>query len=224
MLLGLLSCNKQAKLKVVRSVYPNGNIQQIVYYDLPVTDDSIGISEVYLDNGKLKSRGTIKNGKLNGKWISYLKNGQIENRVDFINGLIHGTGEAFFEDGSWTKKTFVHDVLNGPTIECIVDSSGQQIWINGQYKDNEMDGLWTWKDKEMKVIKKEFYSEDKLDKWVEEYNTKGVLKLKAYYHRDNCDSVQIFDNNGILLRTHGSHSVLDIEDSSILGNRRYIVN
>lgn len=197
----LISCNHKDKLKVVLAEFPNGNIQEVIYYDHPITSDSTGIKEIYFDNGKLQAKGNYKNGKRTGKWVCYRRNGQLEWRSYYLDGKENGTTECFEENGSWRKMTMINGCKDGPTTEFIIDSTGRQVWVYGQYKDCKEDGLWTWKSKDNKILSKEFYTNGTPDKFYENYFANGAVYNRAFLRLGYIDSLQIFDSLGNLIET-----------------------
>ena len=44
-------------------------------------------------------KGETKNGKRQGKWISYFTNGKIQSECFYVDGLSHGSTKVFLENG-----------------------------------------------------------------------------------------------------------------------------
>ena len=197
----LTSCNHQDKLKVVLVKFPDDSIQEVIYYDLPITSDSTGIKEIYFNNGKLQAKGNYKNGKRTGKWVCYRRSGKLEWRADYQDGKENGTTECFEENGSWRKMTVTNGCKNGPTTEFNTDSTGRQVWVYGQYKDCKEDGLWIWKNKDKKILMKEFFKDGIPDITSESFYNNGVIKSRTFLRLGNLDSIQTFDSLGRLIKT-----------------------
>lgn len=53
----------------------------------------------YYDNGKVQQEGFFKDGKLDGKWVSYDENGSKKSIAEYTNG--NKTGKWFF----WNEKS-----------------------------------------------------------------------------------------------------------------------
>jgi antitoxin component YwqK of YwqJK toxin-antitoxin module len=70
------------------------------------------------DNGNITEKGTLKNGELHGKWISYNENGDVTQMAHYNNGK---------KDGIW----FVWKD-NGSTL------------LEIEYDNNELKGSHTW--------------------------------------------------------------------------------
>lgn len=199
----LTSCGQYDKFVVfvVLTRFPNGNMQEVIFYDFPITKDSIGAKEIYFENGNLQAKGNCKKGKRNGEWICYRENGKLKWRAYYLNGEENGVTECFEENGSWRKMTMVNGKINGLTIEFITDSTGKQVYVYGQYKECKETGLWVWKNKDQKIVAKQFYNNGKLDKFYETYYDNGLLKQRAYLRLGFIDSLQMFDSVGKLVDT-----------------------
>lgn len=77
----LTSCNHQDKLKVVLVRFPNDSIQEVIYYDLPITSDSAGTKEIYFDNGKLQAKDNYKNVVIKSR--AFIRLGDFDSIQDF---------------------------------------------------------------------------------------------------------------------------------------------
>ena len=53
----------------------------------------------YWANGKLQSKTNHKNGKLEGSWVSYHLNGQLRDKGQYKNGLKDGSWFSYFGNG-----------------------------------------------------------------------------------------------------------------------------
>ena len=53
----------------------------------------------YWVNGKLQSKTNHKNGKLEGSWVSYHLNGQLRDKGQYKNGLKDGSWFSYFGNG-----------------------------------------------------------------------------------------------------------------------------
>lgn len=197
----IVSCKHNNKLKVVLSKFSNDSVREVIYYDLPITLDSIGMKEVYFENGKIHAKGKYKNGKRTGKWVCYRRTGKLEWRADYFDGKENGITECFNENGNWRKMTVTKGVNNGPTIEFNIDSTGRQVWVYGQYKDCKEDGLWIWKNKDKKVLMKEFFKNGIPDKTSENFYENGAIKSRAFLRNGDIDSMHTFDSLGKLIKT-----------------------
>ena len=62
-----------------------------------------GVWVRYYDNGQLKHKTTYKNGKINGKYVSYRKTGELWNEGTMIMNKQEGVWKSFKIDGSYFK-------------------------------------------------------------------------------------------------------------------------
>ena len=68
--------------------------------------------EEFHENGQLRLRGNIIDGKLEGLSELFHENGQLEYRSNFIDGEFDGLHEEFDEDGNLTRtQTWENGVL-----------------------------------------------------------------------------------------------------------------
>ncbi len=195
----LTSCNEEDKLKLVIAKFPDSSVQEVIYYDLPISEDSTGIKEIYFNNGKLQAKGGYKNGDRNGKWVCYRQNGNLEWTSTYLNGQENGITECYMENGSWKKVTLINGCKNGPTIEFNIDSTGFPFYVFGQYKDCKETGLWVWQNKEQKIFIKQFFNNGKPDKMYENYHDNGIVNKRAFLRQGYIDSMMTFDSLGKLI-------------------------
>ena len=58
----------------------------------------------YWANGKLQSKTNHKNGKLEGSWVSYHLNGQLRDKGQYKNGLKDGSWFSYFGNGQLSSR------------------------------------------------------------------------------------------------------------------------
>ena len=64
----------------------------------------------YYDNGQLDFKGNYKNGKREGAWISYWSNGQLRYKGNYKNGKEEGEWidyERVLRDGAWVRRVLI---------------------------------------------------------------------------------------------------------------------
>lgn len=76
-------------------------------------------------------KGETKNGKREGKWISYFTNGNIQSECFYVDGLSHGSTKVFLENG--------------------------QLLYEGFYNMGLKSGIWTFIDPKTGAITKKKY-------------------------------------------------------------------
>jgi len=95
------------------------------FTDVPFTGDITG-----------KKKGSFKNGKKDGSWISYHENGQLEFEGNYKNDKKEGSWVRYWDDG---QLKFKGDYKNGRREGYwIVFSYDGQLWSKGKYKDGQM--------------------------------------------------------------------------------------
>jgi antitoxin component YwqK of YwqJK toxin-antitoxin module len=92
-----------------------------------------GFHEIKYPNGKLKSSGTIANGKKYGLWTHYREDGSKWSECDFENGEAHGKVVSYHPNG--------------------------QVNYIGYFTGGEKSGSWMFYDMEGKLVKEVDMSE-----------------------------------------------------------------
>lgn len=54
----------------------------------------------YHSNGKIKTKGLLKNGKRTGIWTSYFVNGKIQSESKYKKGILNGKTAAYYPNGN----------------------------------------------------------------------------------------------------------------------------
>jgi antitoxin component YwqK of YwqJK toxin-antitoxin module len=104
-----------------------------------VYDSDNGVKYEYHWGDVVKTKYTLKNGKLNGEYKTYYSNGKLEVSLNFINDKKEGEAKAYYEDGSLKKHSYYsNDLENGKVVNY--DLNGQ---ISSEYfmKEGELNGL-----------------------------------------------------------------------------------
>jgi antitoxin component YwqK of YwqJK toxin-antitoxin module len=66
----------------------------------PFKDITDGMFIEYHPNGKLKTKGLLKNGKRTGVWIAYHTNGNIYSENKYKTGVLNGKTAAYYPNGN----------------------------------------------------------------------------------------------------------------------------
>ncbi|MFC5044583.1 toxin-antitoxin system YwqK family antitoxin [Aquimarina hainanensis] len=103
----------------------------------------VGVWKYYHKNStKIMMTEVYKNGKLNGKQLTYFLNGQLTEKTNYVEGKIEGIRIVYAEDGTKLKEyTYEKDQLHGSTK--YYDAEGK-ISIEGNYKRDKKDGIWNY--------------------------------------------------------------------------------
>jgi antitoxin component YwqK of YwqJK toxin-antitoxin module len=103
---------------------------------------------------EVMSRETYKNGKLEGKKLTYYPNGKLTEEISYDNGVMQGESLYYGPDGTLLKKLrYSNDELHGEAI--YYDPSGN-VNIMGYYKEGKKHGLWKYY-KDGNVVLEETY-------------------------------------------------------------------
>lgn len=109
-------------------------------------------------SNEVMTRENYKNGKLDGKIITYYPNGKITQETDYKNGNKDGEDNYYSPDGVLLKKLlYKEDELQGKAL--YYDAYGNVI-IEGFYKNGKKDGSWKYY-KDGNVILEEIFPKPK---------------------------------------------------------------
>ena len=115
-------------------------------------------------NGQVKSKGNIKNGKLNGKVTTWYKEGNIND-----GNLGQIKSEELYMEGN------------------VVDKSKYTYHENGEkksdehYKDGKKDGKWTYWYENGQIWSEEHYKDGKKDRKWTKWFTNGLIRSEGNY-------------------------------------------
>jgi len=132
-----------------------------------------GLYEKYYDNGQLKFKGTMKDGKLNGPYETYLSGAPILSPFDFLS--VQDLPRSFWQYGKPTgsllleKGTMKDGKKNGPFENYHGDG---QVRERGIYKDGRFDGLYEWyRNPGQLCFKGTFKNGEPCGEWLEDGKT-----------------------------------------------------
>ena len=131
-------------------------------------------------DGQVKSKGNIKNGKLNGKVTTWYEDGQIWSEELYIEGnLGEKTRYSYFEDSEIKSKLhFINSKLEGNSTYWYENS---QIFSDRNYKDGKKNGKWTsWYENGMKMSERN-YKDGKEDGKSTEWYANGQIMSEENY-------------------------------------------
>jgi hypothetical protein len=110
-----------------------------VYLQRPSFEPYTGPVVAYWENGRLREKGTLVDGRWDGVRESYYALGTLKARETYSNGVLNGPFEAYFKKGAPSDKgTYVNGRLDGPY---------QSFWLRqpaevGEFNDGRMCGHW----------------------------------------------------------------------------------
>jgi hypothetical protein len=120
----LIGCSQGEKKEV--KYYPSGNLKSVYITN---TDESI-VRKTFFDSSEelIESIGTVRNGKLNGKFETFYKPGGLQRSCYFIDHVIDGEVKEYYENGSLRKLYHAKlGVENGVNINW--DPSGEIVSV-----------------------------------------------------------------------------------------------
>ena len=118
------------------------------------------------ENGQVKTKGEIKDGKLDGKWTYWYENGQIEREQYFKDGNIEGKQTSWYENGQKECEAKHDDILGRgkSKVTCWFESG--QMLLENNYKDDKLDGKETWWNENGQIEQECYYKDGVL---IDEY-------------------------------------------------------
>jgi len=129
-------------------------------------------------NGQVKSKGEIKDGKNDGKWIWWHENGQKGLEKNYKDGKLDGKVTWWYGYiGDNIKTTLYNDIkLDG------------QIWSEEHYKDGKKDGKMTYWHESGQIWSEEHYKDGKKDGKMTTWRKSGQIKSEGNYKDGKCIS------------------------------------
>jgi len=156
------SCKKQAS--VIKEFNANNSISEVKYY----TSKGKLVSEGAMDgkerigewlyfhekSADIMTREHYKNGKLDGKKITYYTNEQVTEEIQYVMGVKEGPNNYYAPDGILLKKLqYRDDLLVGQAF--YYDAHGN-LSIEGSYKKGKKNGLWKYYKNGKVVLEEKF--------------------------------------------------------------------
>jgi len=88
--------------------------RQDVFFEINSETPFTGTIVNYHENGQLKSRSSVENGKDNGRADRYYENGQLSMTGNFKNGVLDGLEEMYYRNGQLNSvRNFSNGYLDG---------------------------------------------------------------------------------------------------------------
>lgn len=92
------------------------------------------------DDGTLRERGTLVDGRWDGVHEWYYMNGQLATRESYVDGALHGLSESYFKNGTLSlREIWVNGERDGP-----YEAYWTRGWLaeKGRWRDGERCGEW----------------------------------------------------------------------------------
>jgi len=135
------------------AVYPDNNLYKKQFRDYYITGELqasggfISIDEIddsksifdgecinYFKNGKVASRKTVRNGKINGEFCEYSEDGLFKRKGTFAEDELSGLYTEFLEDGSYIQAEYL---AGKPKYDYYVMSNQSGFLLKIRFSDNQ---------------------------------------------------------------------------------------
>lgn len=161
----------------------------------------------FFNNGQINVRAFYKGGNLDGEYKSHFENGQLKTHAFYQNGKLHGPYRSFNNKGRPHKSAeYVNGVYNGLVAEY--DKWGWPKYFI-MYKNGIRDGEFRSFGKRITILKRGYFSEDKLIGNYYNYHEKTrQLKghrdldsgISRYYYPDGTLEAEVIRENGVFIK------------------------
>ena len=143
-----------------------------------------GLAEFKYDNGKLRAKGILKNGKEEGYWEDYNQNGTPFSKGYYINGRPHGKFKFYHENGTLEEE--------GKFIIGLKEGNWNTYWDNGnlkrqgKWKNGKASGLFKFFNFDGKIIKIETWNKGKKVNRIFKIIMENIfMKIGSQKNKDN---------------------------------------
>jgi antitoxin component YwqK of YwqJK toxin-antitoxin module len=140
----LFGCKTEVRETV--ETFPNGKVKSEYVYSNKENKNNYTIID-YFENGQVKFKGTVKDGKFVGAKLNYYENGNLSEVDSIINPCVldfcccDGTVFKYFRNGKLDQTYEIRNgVANGLVTIYDRDSLGRVI-LTTEYKDDKKNGI-----------------------------------------------------------------------------------
>ena len=150
-----------------------------------------GVGFDVFSNNKLKREIEYKNGKLDGKSITYYENGKLDRLYTHKEGIRNGFSELYSKKGDLMQKgNFKDGKADGPWIIWLNDIQYNRtpIYVKATYKEGKRFGTSIYYTKDNNVIAKSIYDNGIL---IEGDYEDDILDREGYLQRLNIEKLAI---------------------------------
>ena len=150
-----------------------------------------GVGFDVFSNNKLKGEIEFKNGKLNGKSITYHENGKTEMLYTFKEGIKNGFSERYEKSGNLKQKgNFKDGKADGEWIMWLnyIESKRIPIYVKATYKEGKRFGTSIYYTKDNNIIAKTIYDNGIL---IEGDYEDDIIDREGYLQRLNTEKLAI---------------------------------
>ncbi|MDG1126993.1 MAG: toxin-antitoxin system YwqK family antitoxin [Hellea sp.] len=155
-------------------------------YEINSTTPFTGLSLEYHENGQLKEKVNIKDGRANGPSEVYSKEGVLRSKIDWKEGDIVGM-MVYFENGQLMKNTGHQNMKpQGATEEYYPNG---QLKEKMNYKDGELVGVVERYYDNGQLQEKKTYKDGNPIGVVVKYYDNGQIQEKSYYKNGKLEGI-----------------------------------
>jgi antitoxin component YwqK of YwqJK toxin-antitoxin module len=147
-----------------------------------------GYNKLYYGNRQVSSEGMIKNGKPDGKWISYHINGKMKSEGNRRNFLLDSIWKFYDEQGNLVDEiSYLDGKRSGYHIKYqIINKEDKPIavpFFKELYLDNQKQGLSSYYNNKGELERMIRYKDGKKQGLTREF-INGILQIVYKYHND----------------------------------------
>ena len=103
-----------------------------------------GTSFEVFENGRVKARGRLVDGKREGSWIDYYPGGARARQAEFRSGVLHGAAKGWFEDGRrWREAQYTEGLRTGEATQWDEENLA---FLRGAWDEETQIGTWSLHD------------------------------------------------------------------------------
>lgn len=176
-------------------------IKKRIYYDTTTNilqvinfEKGNGPIELIYPNGKIKVKGSFKNGKLNGSYISYFPNGKIRSMRSFVDDNLEGELKYYYPNGKTENEyMFVNDLKHGK-VKYYYENGNLRREID--YVKGKMEGkdIFYFENKQTEKINEN--KDDNLEGKSTLYAETGDIQIERTFKKDHLVQYTYLDKTG----------------------------
>lgn len=152
-----------------------------LFSQLSPFDSELVVNTAFHDNGHVKFRFTVKDGRLHGPGKIYYDNAQLKEEMPFHKGILHGANRGWYDNGQIQWETnYVNNQIQGIRREWYRSS---RLMSECRYQDNQPEGSFTQWHHNGQIKERGGYWQGKRHGIFKEYNEAGQLVHKELFVR-----------------------------------------
>ena len=171
----------------------SGQLNSFMFKVIPMPKMKKYVS--FYSNSQVFVKGMLEKDLKTGVWTKYHPNGKVGVIEEYIDGKLNGQVIEYFDDGALAaEKEYKNGLRNG-----IWKQYYYKIWIDGKYKNDKKDSIWSYYDTIGNLTAKGSYLDDlKNGSWIYYYNNHKESE-GSYINDVENGEWKIFDSVGIVI-------------------------